>query len=128
MKQVRLLEYSGRVVRGIGYGRKLGFPTANLDRRQWAREKLGLRHGVYAGIALLPSSKQYPAGIVIGPNDARGLPKIEAHLIGFRGNLYNKQLTLHIRQFIRPYKTFANLVLLKKQIASDLKIAAKVAF
>jgi riboflavin kinase/FMN adenylyltransferase len=118
-----MLEYSGRVVRGDGFGRKLGFPTANLDRRQWTRQKLKLRHGVYAGAALLPLGKRYPAGIVIGPTDARGLPKIEAHLIGFRGNLYGKQLALEIGKFIRPYKTFPNLVLLKQQIARDLKQA-----
>ena len=123
---MRPLEYRGRVVRGVGYGRKLGFPTANLDRRQWARKKLRLRHGVYAGTAALPGGKRYPAGIVIGPMDKTGRPKIEAHLIGFHGSLYHKQITLRIRKFIRPYKTFANLALLKKQISRDLKTAAKI--
>jgi riboflavin kinase/FMN adenylyltransferase len=121
-----MLEYSGRVVRGEGYGRKLGFPTANLDRRQWVRQKLKLRHGVYAGVAVLPSGKEYLAGIVIGPKDGKGLIKIEAHLIRFSGNLYDKKLVLQIQKFIRPYKTFANLVLLKKQIASDLKQTIKI--
>lgn len=114
-------EYKGRVTRGDGYGRKLGFPTANLDRRQWTRQKLKIKHGVYAGTVILPSGKRHLAGIVIGPTDKSGLPRVEAHLIKFRGNLYHKLLTLQITKFIRPFKFFANQVALKKQIVLDLK-------
>lgn len=107
-------------MRGESYGRKLGFPTANLDRRQWSRQKLKLKHGVYAGTAILPSGKQFVAGIVIGPADKRGLPKIEAYLIKFRGSLYGKQLTLAIGKFLRPYKKFADATALKLQIQKDI--------
>ena len=75
---------AGTVMRGAGYGRKLGFPTVNLDRREYARKKYAWKLGVYAGTAtLLKNDKSYPAGIVLGPRDRSGHPKIEAHLIGF---------------------------------------------
>lgn len=130
MKQVQQPEpvkYRGRVMRGDGYGRKLGFPTANLDRRQWTRQKLKLKHGVYAGTAVLESGKQYPTGIVIGPLDAGGkLPKIEAYLIGFKGSLYGHKLILQIGKFIRPYKKFGSEKALKLQIQKDVTRVIKL--
>lgn len=111
----------GRVIRGDGYGRTIGFPTANLDRRDYVRRKLNLKFGVYAGTATLPSGKSYRAGIVIGPRDLRGLPKIEAHLIGFAGNLYGKRLVLEVGRFLRPFRKFKDVEVLKKQIKRDIK-------
>ena len=112
---------SGRIIRGEDYGKRLGFPTANLDRRQYRRERLNIRFGVYAGLATLPNGKQYRAGIVVGPRDASGLPKLEAHLIGFQGNLYGQKLELRLAKFLGPYKIFTSEKELKRQIAQDIK-------
>ena len=118
---------TGTVMRGAGYGRKLGFPTANLDRREYARRKYAWRLGVYAGVATRPKSgKSYPTGIVLGPRDESGLPKIEAHLIGFSGNLYDKKLRLELRTFLRPFISYSNEDALKKQIAKDLAVVRKL--
>jgi len=113
---------SGKVIQGDNYGKRLGFPTANLDRRQYQRQRLKLKFGVYAGVAVLPSGKRYRAGIVIGPKDGLNLPKLEAHLLGFTGNLYGKKLTLYVKKFLRPYKIFTSESLLKQQIKKDLTI------
>ncbi len=46
---------SGKVIYGDRYGKRLGFPTANLDRREYSRRKLKIRFGVYTGWAeILP--------------------------------------------------------------------------
>ncbi len=111
---------SGRVIKGENYGKKLGFPTANLDRRQFLRDKLKIAFGVYAGSARL-GRKVYKAGIVIGPLDDKGLPKIEAHLIGFSGNLYARKLQLEIIKFLRPFKKYRNEQELKRAISADIK-------
>ena len=56
---------TGRVIKGDGYGRKLGFPTVNLE----TDTKEILKDGVYAGTAFL-DGKKYRAGVVVGgPGD-----------------------------------------------------------
>jgi riboflavin kinase/FMN adenylyltransferase len=147
----------GKVIHGDHYGKKLGFPTANLDRRDYVRRHVRIRLGIWAGYAFVPSRPTmsaaeeewrdllkidpwastrkrvsardgitYKAGIVIGPLDKRRLPKIEAHLIGFKGNLYGKKITISLKKYIRPFKKFRNEQELKKQIQSDLKKIIKI--
>jgi riboflavin kinase/FMN adenylyltransferase len=106
-----LHKISGKVVRGDGYGRKLGFPTVNLD----AKKPDDLKDGVYAGSADLEENR-YRAGIIIGPNS-----KIEAHLIGFAGDAYGKNVTLEIEKFLREYKKFDTEAELITQIKKDLE-------
>ncbi len=119
------VNYQGRVIAGDGFGKKLGFPTANLDRRQWSRQNLKLKHGVYGGTALLPSGKSYKAGIVIGPVDKTGKPKIEAHIINFSGNLYGHKVMLQLSCYIRAYRHFSSIEQLQQQITQDIKQVIK---
>lgn len=143
----RLRTISGRVIRGDGYGREIGFPTANLDRRQYAREHLKIKLGVYSGWADVGAASSRPkkpntpsplippprggreiwrAGIVIGPVDKSGLPKIEAHLVGFKGNSYGKHLQLFLGKYLRPFKKFKSERELISQIKKDIiKISTK---
>ena len=76
----------GVVRRGRGYGRKIGYPTININK------KSKIKRGVYAGIVIL-GKKEYKAGIVIGEN-------AEAHLMGYRGNAYGKVAMFEIGKFI----------------------------
>ncbi|OHA36296.1 MAG: hypothetical protein A2W65_01380 [Candidatus Taylorbacteria bacterium RIFCSPLOWO2_02_50_13] len=120
MKQM-LFTVCGRVIRGTHIGRRLGFPTANLDRKTQCMDKRRLPHGIYGGVVTLPDGKKtYRAGIVIGPLDKKGLPKIEAHLLNFSGNLYGKKLCLTAMRYVRAFKVFKSEEALKKQIAKDL--------
>ncbi len=115
------INLSGKVIRGEGYGRKLGFPTANVDRRQYVRDGLKIKLGIYAGVVQaigLPTKK---AAIVIGPTDHRGLPKLEAHLIGFKGNLYGEKISIILGKYLRPFKKFKNEEELIKQIKRDIQ-------
>lgn len=102
---------SGRVIKGDGYGRKIGFPTVNLNYKA----KDLPRAGVYAGMASM-DGVEYRAGIVIGPAD-----KIEAHLIGYNNDAYGKKVTLKLEKFIREFKKFNTEEELIKQIKEDLK-------
>ena len=103
---------SGKVVKGDGYGKRLGFPTVNLK----TEEKKFPLAGVYAGSAVL-NGKEYRAGIVLGPLD-----KVEAHLIGYNGDAYGKGVILKINKFIRVYKKFDTEEELIIQIKEDLKL------
>ena len=119
-------EISGKVVRGDGYGKKLGFPTANIDRRQWRQRGRGIKLGVYAGLVALAGGNQYKAGIVIGPVDLKGLPKLEAHLIGYQGSLYGKRITFYLLKYLRPFKPYKSEALLRRQISQDIKRVHKL--
>ena len=116
-----MIQISGQVIHGERYGKALGFPTANLDRRSFRLRRTNIRLGVYAGWAELPSGKKYRAAIVIGPIYNHHLPKIEAHLIGFKANLYGKKIIIELQKYLRPFRKFKSETALKQQIARDLK-------
>lgn len=116
----------GKVLKGDGYGRKLGFPTANLDRRQFLKDKIDLPLGIYAGVAFLHhQNKILKAAIVVGPLDKKKIPKIEAHILGFKGRIYGKKLTLYPYKLLRPFEVFKTERLLVAQIKKDIKRVEK---
>lgn len=101
---------SGKVVAGDKYGRKLGFPTANLDTKLD-----NFVSGIYGGEGTI-NKKTYRAAIVIN-NEGR----IEAHLLGFRGDAYGKTLELSMEKIIRDYIKFDTEKELIAQIRKDIK-------
>ena len=106
-----MLKISGLVVKGDGYGRKLGFPTINLA----VKPPSEVKEGVYAGKANL-EGKEYRAGILINPSG-----KVEAHLLRYSGDAYGKEVTLELTKFLREYKKFEKEEDLILQIEKDLK-------
>ncbi|OGI66605.1 hypothetical protein A3H53_02485 [Candidatus Nomurabacteria bacterium RIFCSPLOWO2_02_FULL_40_10] len=106
---------TGKVIKGDGYGKKLGFPTVNLD----AQIESKALSGVYGGKAIL-DDVVYKAGIVI--NDAG---RIEAHLIGYSRDAYGREVTLQINKFLREYKKFNTEQKLIAQIKKDLIICSQ---
>lgn len=102
--------FTGKVVHGDGYGRKIGFPTVNLHI-----EDVGeLPPGVYSGSVILEHT-EYRAGVVIGPHS-----KVEAHLIGYSGDAYGLEVTLKINKFLRKYEKFETERELIDQITKDI--------
>ena len=111
---------SGRVIKGEGYGRKIGFPTVNLDRRDFLKLKKKPKFGVYAGEVVLPGGRTFRAGLVIGPRKKNGLPKLEAHLLNFRGPA-PVSAEFIFKKFLRPFRKFNTEKALKNQIQKDLQ-------
>src|SRR3989338_3183052 len=105
-------EISGKVVKGDGYGRKLGFPTVNLEMGNQELPKVG----VYSGVVTL-EGVEYRAGIIIDPTR-----KTEAHLIGYNADAYGKMVILKIKKFLRDYKAFNTEEELIIQIKKDIKL------
>ncbi len=116
---------SGRVIKGQGYGKKIGFPTANIDRKEYLKKKRNIPFGIYAGLVSL-DHRVYKAGIVIGPKDAKGYPKLEAHLIGHNRDIYGKRLVFRVEQFLHKFKKYKSETELKKQIAKDISIIKRL--
>ena len=115
----------GKVQRGRQVGKKIGFPTANIDIKDYVLSC----PGVYAVRAKMTKSSKYLKGIAnLGYRPTFNGKKIllEVHLFNFSGNLYNKYLTVEFLKFIRKEKKFKNIDQLKKQIKADLLIAKKI--
>ena len=114
----------GIVEKGRQQGKKIGFPTCNIDIKNYVIAK----PGVYAVKTYLDNKKLSLKGIAnLGYRPTFDQKKIllEVHIFNFSGNLYNKPLTVEFIKFIRKEKKFKNVNQLKKQINSDLKVAKK---
>jgi riboflavin kinase/FMN adenylyltransferase len=114
---------SGSVTYGDRRGGKLGIPTANLD---YPPDRLIPPKGVYATWARLGEERiASVTNIGVHPTFDNGLlvPKIEAHLLDFSGDLYASNLIIDFVQFIRPEKKFDSVNALLEQINQDIETA-----
>ena len=110
------------VKKGRQIGKKMGFPTCNMNIEPYVIAK----PGVYAvKIKRLNSNKTLRgiANLGIRPTFNQKKILLEVHIFNFSGNLYNKELIIDFVYFIRKEKKFKSINQLKKQISSDLKIA-----
>ena len=114
----------GIVQKGRQVGKKIGFPTCNIDIKDY----ILARPGVYAVKVLRKNNSKYIKGIAnLGYRPTFNQKKIllEVHLFNFSGNLYNKYLSVEFLKFIRKEKKFKNINQLKRQIKIDLNIAKR---
>jgi riboflavin kinase/FMN adenylyltransferase len=113
----------GVVGTGKRRGQALGFPTANLE----GIETLLPADGVYAGLAQTASGA-WPTAVNLGPNPTFGeeARKVEAHLIGFQGELYGQGMALDFAQRLRDTRAFAGPDELVRQLRADVAAAARI--
>jgi len=110
---------NGKVQKGKQLGKKIGFPTANIDIKNYVLANTG----VYSIKARISDKNNFLKGIAnLGYRPTFNGKKIllEVHFFNFSGNLYNKYLTVDFLKFIRKEKKFKNVEHLKKQIKIDL--------
>ncbi len=114
--------FEGEVVIGDRRGRELGVPTANLVPDD---AYVAPGHGVYAAAA-----NGYPTAVNVGVrptfDSGRGL-LVEAHLIGFDGDLYGQQLRIAFLERMRGEKRFDSVEALVEQMQRDLVQAREIA-
>ena len=112
----------GKVIRGHRRGHKIGFPTCNLKLNDYVVPKLG----VYA---VKVKSKNFNkigiANVGYRPTFNGQNLLLETNIFGINKNLYNKEISISFKKFIRPEKKFRNLKYLRKQIQLDIKQAKK---
>ena len=110
---------NGDVQRGRQLGKKLGFPTCNIDINNYVLAK----PGVYSIKVTIEESKKILNGIAyLGyrPTFEGKKLLLEVNLFGFNGNLYNKTLNVYFFNFIRRDKKFKNKISLITQMKKDL--------
>ena len=114
----------GVVKKGRNMGKKIGFPTCNIDIENYVIAK----PGVYAVKVNILNSNKILKGIAnLGYRPTFNQKKIllEVNIFNFSRNLYNKKLTVKFIKFIRGEKKFKGIDQLKKQIKLDLKSAKR---
>jgi riboflavin kinase / FMN adenylyltransferase len=109
---------TGTVVRGEGAGRKLGFPTANLD--VGSSDKLIPHEGIYAVRAAL-RDRLVDGVLHLGPRPTfAGLPpSVELHIFDFEGDLYGHRVRVDFIERIRDIAAFASVDALVRAMAAD---------
>lgn len=115
----RPYEIVGRVVRGERRGRRLGFPTANLDT---ANEILP--QGVFI-TETRRGGRFFPSVTSIGTNPTFGAHRlsVETLLLDFHGPLYGAEITVRFQRKIRPTRTFGGAEALAAAIGRDVETA-----
>jgi riboflavin kinase/FMN adenylyltransferase len=111
----------GKVVSGKGIGHTMGLPTANMEI---ADNKFLPKWGVYATYADV-MGKRYKAITNIGgqPTFGQEKPCVESYLLDFGEDIYNRDIQISIKAYLRDIKRFESPELLKQQILSDIKKA-----
>ena len=118
----RAYSISGRVVRGDGLGRKLGFPTANVQMKHNRPPLTGIYavrlHGAAAGPV------QGVASLGVRPTvKIQGAPVLEVHALDFEGDLYRRHVRVEFLHKFRDEEKYADLGTLTRRIALDVENA-----
>ncbi len=113
---------SGRVVKGQGRGKQIGFPTANLD---YDKALIVPTNGVYITQTTI-HGMTYNSVTNIGTNPTfnDGLEtNIETHLLDFNRDIYGEQMRVSFLKKLRDEKKFSSVNDLISQIDTDVKLA-----
>jgi riboflavin kinase/FMN adenylyltransferase len=120
----RAYSISGRVVRGDGLGRKLGFPTANVQMKHNRPPLTGIfavrLHGAAAG------ALRGVASLGVRPTvKSQGAPVLEVHALDFQGDLYRRHVRVEFLHKFRDEEKYADLAALTRRIALDVENARR---
>lgn len=122
MRREPLFVLSNKVVKGVSRGKKIGFPTANIDYPQ--KEAVKIDFGVYAITAKL-NNHQYKGVANVGAPltffDEK--PRIDIHLFNFHKEIYGEKITVMFWKKLREVKRFSSEQKLIWQIEDDVKKA-----
>lgn len=116
----RKFSISGRVTEGKQEGRKIGFPTANINAPYG---KIVPANGVYATQTTV-GDKTYDSVTNIGtrPTYHNGMQRtIETHIVGFNGDIYGKDISVAFRSRLRDEQEFDSPEALRQQIEHDIE-------
>jgi len=110
----------GEVVHGDGRGKHIGLPTANL--KVWGKQLLPA-NGVYAAYTVIDNVR-HPSVVSIGYRptfyQSPTLQTIEAHILGFSGQIYEEQIKIHFIERLRREEKYDSVGELMEQIRKDI--------
>lgn len=113
-----------KVVRGLGLGRRLGFPTANLASARGPLPAAGVYHVRVRSRGLPWREALCNVGVRPTLGGSGGL-MVEVHIPGFSGELYGETLEVAFLEKIREEMKFPSLAALKRRIRQDVRSLAR---
>ena len=122
----RYYSFTGKVVKGDGRGKELGFPTANLEVEN--NDKLLPAIGIYAGELFIENKKHFGL-LSIGRRPTfyeEGDLVSEVYIFDFNGNIYGKNITVNVVERIRGEQKFLSADELIKQMNLDKKAGLEI--
>lgn len=121
----RYFSFTSKVIHGAKLGRKIGFPTANLELSP--EYKILPKQGAYVVKSKI-DEKEYFGILNIGqkPTLNGENTTIEVHFFDFERNLYSKEISVDFLHFIREEKKFNNIEELKNQLKKDENFAKEI--
>jgi riboflavin kinase/FMN adenylyltransferase len=122
----RPYDVTGKVVYGDARGRKIGFPTANLD--SWPQKMLPAI-GVYRCLTEVDGKEYLSVGNVgYRPTFTDNTKKVfvEIHLLDFKGDLYGQELQVKFTHRLRGEVKFSSFEELVHQIHCDIETAREL--
>jgi riboflavin kinase/FMN adenylyltransferase len=112
---------SGRVVRGLGLGKKLGFPTANVDLKRLQAPIDGIFAARVTGLGDAPLDGV--ASVGTRPTIGGGIALLEVLIFDFDRDIYGQYITVQFVKRLRDERHFADLEALKRQMHVDVAAA-----
>lgn len=117
---------TGKVVQGLGRGRTIGIPTANIEPRD---NYIIPRQGVYA-VRVTVNSMIYNGVMNIGMkptfDDDPDKPTLEVHILEFDQSIYGESIEIQWIKYIRAEQKFLSVDSLVKQIQADIVVAKEI--
>ena len=113
---------TGRVVRGLNLGAKLGVPTANIKPGRLLSPIRGVFAVVVSGLG-----QKYGGVASIGTRPTLGGLEtlLEVHLLNFAGDIYREFLNVEFHKKLRDEVNFENIDALKSQMHRDVEVVKK---
>ena len=112
---------SGRVVRGLGLGRKLGFPTANVNLKRLQAPIDGIFAARVTGLGSRPLAGV--ASVGTRPTIGGREPLLEVLIFDFDREIYGEYITVHFVKRLREERHFADLPAMQRQMHVDVAAA-----
>ncbi len=111
------------MVRGDGLGRKLGFPTANVQMKHNRPPLTGIFAVAAARGRARSGARAREPGRASDGAGSDGAPVLEVHLLDFDGDLYRRHVRVEFLRKLRDEEKYADLATLTRQIALDVENA-----
>tara|TARA_B100001167_G_scaffold189896_1_gene155492 strand:+ start:153 stop:1079 length:927 start_codon:yes stop_codon:yes gene_type:complete len=116
---------TGKVVHGDGLGKKINFPTANIQIKE--PYKIIPKNGVYLAKTIFNSNIYFGMmNIGVRPTIGGKNKSLEIYFFNFKDNIYDKTISIEIINKIRDEEKFSSIDELKTQLKKDEQFCLKL--